>query len=297
MGRQHLFHGHLALELGVGVERAVLAGLGRGGGELLQRGPPLLHQVDGPRRVEGHENRPGRILELLVHADPIGQGHPVLDAGQGLATIARPHLLHPDGQDRAGAGQAGQRGQVQGGGATGTGVVDVDDAGVAQAGLSEERLAPDAALVEQAAGGGVAEHHQIDVGRVDAGIGQGVGHHLVGHLHGRPVLPVHGGDAGADDVCGWVHAVPLILRAVGRVRRPPARPATRRSNWSIGRSAVTYTTTCSAPASRNEATTVGHLGGGAVDQVAVEGAGGDAVQRPHPLGAPPAGRYRGRRRC
>ena len=39
----------------------------------------------------------------------------------------------------------------------------VDDAGVAQSCVEQEALAPDARLVEQATGGGVAEHHEIDL--------------------------------------------------------------------------------------------------------------------------------------
>ncbi len=226
---EHLLHGDLGLELGVGVEGPVPPGLDRGGGELLHGGAPLLHQVDGPRGVEGHQHRARGVLELLVHLDPVGQGHAVLDAGQGLAPVAGPHLLDPDGQHRAGAAQGGQGGQVQGGGAAGARVVDVDDAGVAQAGLLQEGLAPDAPLVEQPAGGGVAEHHQVDVGRVDPGVGQGVGHHLVGHVLGGAVPPVHGGDAGAHDVCGAVHGVLRYPRASSGA--PAAgRAATRRSN-------------------------------------------------------------------
>ena len=63
------------------------------------------------------------------------------------------------------AAQGGQGGQVQGRGPTGARVVDVDDAGVAEPGLAKERLAPDASLVDEATGGGVAEHHQVDLGR------------------------------------------------------------------------------------------------------------------------------------
>ncbi len=136
--------------------------------------------------------------------------------------FAGPHLFDPDGQHRPGAPEGGQRGQVQSRRTSRARVVDVDDAGVAQAGLLQERLAPDAPLVEQAPGGGIAEHHQIDLGRIDRRAGQGVGHDLVGHVDRRAVLPVHGSDAGAHDVCALVHGDPLILGALDPVSRKPA---------------------------------------------------------------------------
>ncbi len=111
--------------------------------------------------VEGHEHRARGILELLVHADAVVEWYPVLDAGQGGGPVAGPHLLDSHGQHGAGAAQRGQGGQVEGGGPSGARVVHVDDAGIAQPGLAQERLAPDASLVDQPAGGGVAEDHQM----------------------------------------------------------------------------------------------------------------------------------------
>ena len=114
----------------------------------------------------------------------------------------------------------------------------------------EEGLAPDASLVEQAAGGGVAEDHQVDVGRVDAGVGQGVGHHLVGHVLGGAVPPVHGGDGRCPRCvrCGpWCPRYPRARSDAGQAGGQGGHQALELSN---GWSAVTYTATCSAPASR-----------------------------------------------
>ena len=104
----------------------------------------------------------------------------------------------------------------------------------------------------QPAGGGVAEDHQVDVGRVDVGVGQGVGHHLVGHVLGRRSRRFMGVMA-VPTMCALRPWCPRYPRRAGT---PAAgRAATRRSNWSNGWSAVTYTATCSAPAPRKAATT------------------------------------------
>ena len=105
---------------------------------------------------------------------------------------------------------------MQRGGTSGTGIVHVDDAGIAQPGLAEEGLAPDASLVEQSAGRGVAEDDQVDPGRLDTCVCQRVGYHLVGHVDRGTVPSVHGGGGRPHDAHGTVH------------RRQPTAPSERR---------------------------------------------------------------------
>ena len=67
-----------------------------------------------------------------MHLDPVGEWNPVLDPGNGLGPVSGPHLLDPDGQHQAAVGPSGQGGHVESRGPTGAGVVDIDDAGIAQ---------------------------------------------------------------------------------------------------------------------------------------------------------------------
>ena len=182
---------------------------------------------------------PDGFSQLACMKCAVDLGHPVLDAGQGLHAVPGPHLLDADGQHGAGPAERGQGGQVQGRGPAGARVVDVDDPGVAQPGVEQEALAPDAGLVEEPAGGGVPEDDQVDLVGGQPGVGQGVVDDLVGHGLDGEVAPLHGGGGGADDVCGAVHgsSVSAVQRSVGT---PAAgRAAIRRANWSMGRSSVT----------------------------------------------------------
>ena len=208
---KHLACGDLRLELGVRVQGPVVPGLHGGGGELFGGGVPLFHLDDRPCGVEAHEHGPRRVLELLVHLDPVGERHPVLDPGDGLGPVAGPHLLGADRQHQASVGPGSQGGQVESRGPAGTGVVDVDDPGVAQSGTREERLTADATLVEEPAGRGVAEDDQVDSGGVHAGVGNGLAHDLVRHVLEGPVPPVHRGDGHAGDVCEALHECPSIV--------------------------------------------------------------------------------------
>ena len=85
-------------------------------------------------------------------------------------------------------------------------------------------------------GGGVPEHHQVDVGGVDPGVGQGVGHHLV-----RP-SPRRCGPAGSwrsSPRRRWIRCGPRCPRYPRAGTPTVARAAIRRSNCSNGWSAVT----------------------------------------------------------
>src|SRR5665213_3250381 len=100
-------------------------------------------------------------------------------------------------------------------------------------------LTPDAGLIEEPAGGGVPEDHQVDLIGGQPGVGQGVIDDLVGHGLDGEVPALHGSGGGADDLCVAIHGV-LVSAGQCSVGTPAAGSAAmRRANWSMGRSSVT----------------------------------------------------------
>ena len=111
------------------------------------------------RVVEAHEDAAGRVVVLvapLVQVVAVLRRQAVLDPGDRLGPVARPHLLDAQGEDGAVLDGGRHRGQVQRGAAAGARVVDVDDGRLVEPGLAQPGLAAHAALVAQPPGHRVA---------------------------------------------------------------------------------------------------------------------------------------------
>ncbi len=188
--------------------------------------------------VEGHEHGTRGVLELLVHPDAVGEGHAVLDAGQGGGPVAGPHLLAPTASTVPDPAITARTARWRAEDPPAHELSTFTIAALRRPALAQEGLSPDACLVAEPAGGGIAEHDQGDVGRVDRRVGQGIGHGVVGHLGQGEVAPAHGGDARADDGRGG-DGGHVLLAHPPTVARTAGSTDTRRSNWLSGSSAVT----------------------------------------------------------
>ena len=201
-GRQDLVDGDPPLELGQGIPRRVVEGLGGGTGDLAKRRARLGHQPSGPGVVEAHEDAAGRVVGVgpsCVQVVPVLRRQAVFDPCDGLAAVPGQHLLDAEGKHRAVPDGGGHRRQVQGRAPTRTRVVDVDDRRLAEPGLAQPALAAHATLVAQTAGHRVAEDHEPQLLGRHAGVTERLERHLVGHGLEGEVPPAHVGHAGAQD--------------------------------------------------------------------------------------------------
>ena len=213
-------------------------------GDLAHRRARLGHEALRPCVVEPHQDAPGRVVVLVtpfVQVEPVLRRQAVLDPGDRLGAVARPHLLDAQRQDRA-VLHGGRHGrQVQRRATSGARVVDVDDRRLVEPRLAQPALAAHAALVVQPPGHGVADDDEPELVRRHAGVVERLVCHLVGHGVGLEVAPAHVGHAGPEDGdVGRAHAGTRAQDvALGRRRRRAAgrsarRPASRRPSRRCG---------------------------------------------------------------
>ena len=247
--------------LGQRVARPVRARLDGGGRQLLERVAPVGELVGGPFAVEAHEHAARALAHGPPQDRPLFGREAVLDARQRGVAVAGPHLLDPDHEHGPLAGPDGELAEVDGGGAAGTAVVDVDHVRRPEPGLEQPRLTPHALLVGEQPPEGVRHHDQRQALGVDVGVGEGLVGGGAGELGGALGEPAmgrhsHAGDADIGHGCTVLvggspartgsMACPLPGGGAGAADRSPPRMASR---WGTGSSSATNRHRCCAPAS------------------------------------------------
>ena len=144
----------------------MIEGLDGSRGDLANRGPRLVHEAPRPAVVQPHQDAARGVvvgMAPVVQVVSVLGRQAVLNPGDRLGAVTRPHLLDAECEDRTVLDRGRHGRQVQRRAATRTRVVDVDDRRLVEAGLAEPALSPHAALVAEPARHGVADDDEAEV--------------------------------------------------------------------------------------------------------------------------------------
>jgi len=207
---QHVLDGERLLELRAGVQAAVERVLRRDHRELLHRGAVVLHVGPGRRGVDVHEHgaalagarlAPAGFRGLLERLDHLLQLVDVDGAREGreaLRLVGIRELLHAEGEHDVEDPRGDHRRRLdQGRRAAGAGVLDVDDGDLSDADRVEDHLAADRFLPGDQPRGAVAHVGGLEVGELEARVGDGGAHGFRAQLFQPFVGVLH--EAGHSD--------------------------------------------------------------------------------------------------